>query len=239
MEIIASDKNQPPEPAWAMYLALVGVGVVSALLIVSVFLLTLPTIQKKRAEALELAIFNVLPDTSIKRTFALTGDESFTAHGLNTRAPGEHRSEVIYAGYDAHYRLVGLAIQAQGMGYQDTIRILYGYAPDRQAIIGMQVLESKETPGLGDKIEKDEHFLNNFIQLDVTLTEDGTAIKNPIIAVKAGKKTKSWQIDGITGATISSKAIADILKMSTKRWIPLVQGNLQKFSATGETHGDS
>ena len=46
------------------------------------------------------------------------------------------------------------------MGYQDVIRILlYGYSPEHQAIVGMRVLESRETPGLGDKIEKDPAFL--------------------------------------------------------------------------------
>ena len=34
--------------------------------------------------------------------------------------------------------------------------ILYGYAPALDAVIGIRVLETKETPGLGDKIEKKE-----------------------------------------------------------------------------------
>ena len=45
------------------------------------------------------------------------------------------------------------------MGYQDVIRVLYGYSFDTEAIIGIRVLESKETPGLGDKIETDPDFL--------------------------------------------------------------------------------
>ena len=50
--------------------------------------------------------------------------------------------------------IVGLAVEAQGMGYQDVIRVIYGYSFEQDAIVGIRVLESKETPGLGDKIEK-------------------------------------------------------------------------------------
>ncbi len=59
-------------------------------------------------------------------------------------------------------RLVGVAMEAEGKGFQDTIRLIYGYSPDKQQVIGMEVLESKETPGLGDKIIKDEEFLDEF-----------------------------------------------------------------------------
>ena len=45
------------------------------------------------------------------------------------------------------------------MGYQDTIRVIYAYSFADRAIVGMQVLESKETPGLGDKIEIDADFV--------------------------------------------------------------------------------
>ena len=37
---------------------------------------------------------------------------------------------------------------------------LYGYKPDRKKLVlGMEVLESRETPGLGDKIYKDAEFV--------------------------------------------------------------------------------
>ena len=115
------------------------------------------------------------------------------------------------------------------MGYQDTIGLLYGYSPEQNAIIGMRVLESRETPGLGDKIETDEEFLANFERLDVSLTPDGARVAHPIEVVKRGALEQPWQIDGITGATISSAAIADILGASTASWIPQIRGNLADF----------
>ena len=95
------------------------------------------------------------------------------------------------------------------------------------------MLESKETPGLGTKIETDPDFLKNFERLDVTLTDDLSAVANPIEFVKPGKKEQAWQVDGITGATISSNAIANILGASTAYWIPRIQRGLEDFRATG------
>ncbi|NIN78696.1 MAG: FMN-binding protein, partial [Planctomycetales bacterium] len=53
-------------------------------------------------------------------------------------------------------------------------------------IIGMKVLESKETPGLGDKIGKDPKFLANFDKLEARLAEDGTNLEHAFEVVKPG-----------------------------------------------------
>ncbi len=111
--------------------------------------------------------------------------------------------------------------------------MLYGYAFDDEAIIGIQVLESRETPGLGDRIETDEVFLENFVRLDVALTDDGRRVANPIESVDRGDKEHPWQIDAITGATISSEAIADILRVSSEEWIPRVRQRLDEFRESG------
>ena len=97
------------------------------------------------------------------------------------------------------------------------------------------MLESKETPGLGDKIEKEDFFLANFEALDVSLEDDGRTIANPIKAVKQGEKVNPWEVDGITGATISSVAIADMLRQSTAEWIPDLEGHQSIFEKQGAT----
>ena len=62
-------------------------------------------------------------------------------------------ARLVHAGYDETGRLVGLALPARAMGYQDQIHALYGYSPEQEAIVGLRVLESRETPGLGDRID--------------------------------------------------------------------------------------
>jgi electron transport complex protein RnfG len=76
----------------------------------------------------------------------------------------------------------------------------------------MKVLESKETPGLGDKIEKDSSFVNQF---------DGS--EPVLVGVKRSRRTgAASEIDMITGATISSRTIIDIINISLERLGPLL-----------------
>ena len=218
----------PPVSVWQMYRSMVGIGLLCGLLIVVVFDLTKPVIERNKAEALQRAIFQVLPDARSSTTFRLVGEE-----GFEERTGKADSDRLVYAGYDEAGHLVGVAVEAQGMGYQDVIRVLYGYSFETQAIIGIQVLESKETPGLGTRIETDPAFLGNFARLDVSLGDDGSEIANPIEGVKHGGKVHPWQIDGITGATISSMAVARLLRESTVWWIPRIRRGVGDFEKAG------
>ncbi len=213
-----------PEPELPSSLRMIstmgGLGLMCGVLIVLTFQLTLPTITKNKAEALQRAIFEVVPGAEKRTTFKLAGD---------TLEPLEDASEEgvkYFACYDGNERLVGVAIEAAGQGFQDIIRILYGYSPDKRAVVGLKVLESKETPGLGDKIEKDPSFRANFDALSVTLGDDRTGVLHPVELVKPGEKTDPWQVEAITGATISSRAIAAILEASTAVTVPVIVKNL-------------
>ena len=106
------------------------------------------------------------------------------------------------------------------------IRLLYGYDPGCGCVIGMKVLESKETPGLGDKIDKDPTFLSNFERLDVALREDLAGLIRRLELVKPGAREEAWQVEAITGATISSRAVTEIIDRSSGRVLPRLQSNL-------------
>jgi electron transport complex protein RnfG len=219
--------EKPPSSTFEMYRALVGVGVLCGLLIVSVFELTRPIIAANRAEALQRAVFTVIPGAASSETFVREDDGGFARLPEEAKAEGPR----VYAGYDDAQALVGVALEARGMGYADTITVLYGYSFEKKAIVGLQVLQSKETPGLGDKIETDPDFRANFEALDVSLDPSGEGLANPIVAVKSGEKTDPWQIDGITGATISSVAIADMLRANTAVWVPELEARRADFAA--------
>ena len=207
-----------------MLQAMVGIGVICALLIVLTYEGTLPRVEKLKEEALQKAIFQVIPGAERTETFILD-------HGKLKRSDAKAETALrIYAGFDASNQFVGWAIEAAGQGYADVIKVLYGYDPIQERIIGFQVLESKETPGLGDKIEKDQRFLDNFKNMDAGLTADKSKKINAIVTVKSGNKQNEWEVDGITGATISSRAIAAILDSSTEQWGPILVGQLGMFS---------
>ncbi len=215
MKTIDLPDQSDNQQSWPMLRAMVGIGIVCALLIVGVFQITAAPILHNQAKLLDKAVVSIFPKAASKRAYieTSTGDLQQQGAGQTFEAP-------VYAVIDAQQQLLGFAIKAQGMGYQDTIRFLYGYAPEDEAIIGIKILASRETPGLGDRISKDNDFLKNFVRLSVALSADKRQIVNPIESVKAGSKTQAWQIDSISGATISSRAVADILAASSSFWIP-------------------
>lgn len=189
----------------------------SGLLIVGAYQLTLPRITANKARVLRLAVLEVLPGTAMIIPYTREGEKLVPVSETST-------GKRYYVGYDAGDFVVGVAVEAQGQGFQETVKIIYGYDPKRQQIIGMKVLESKETPGLGDRIEKDPVFRSNFDALDVAVTDNQQALAHPIEMVKKGKKSEAWQIDTITGATISSKAIGRMLQASTAEEVVFLRG---------------
>ena len=212
------NKQQIPgaeaEPGSFRLIATLGLaGFFSGLVLVSAFLYTQPMIQANRQQALQQAIFKVLPGCVSYQVLELRGSHlAVMEEGAPEPKEGEEVRR-IYAGYDKKDKLVGFAISGEEPGYQDLIVAIFGYNPRKEIIIGFEVLESKETPGLGDKIMKDPAFMANFESL---------AVEPPITVVKKGEKKNSNEIEAITGATISSKAVGRLLEKSMAEWRPLI-----------------
>ena len=207
--------------------AMISIGLICALLIVLTYDYTLPIIKANQQEALNKAIFKVIPGIDSSQAMV------WTEQSLEPAQAGDER-EKVYAGYRSG-ELAGYAIEAKGQGYADIVRILYGYDHAAQTVVGMAVLETKETPGLGDKIEKDPGFLENFKALDVSLNSDGSALANEVITVKHGEKEHPRQIDGMTDATISSRAVGNIINSSAVVWIPRL-GSAARNTDTDHTN---
>jgi len=89
---------------------------------------------------------------------------------------------------------IGYIVEGFGKGYSSYIHVLSSV--DKNFLVKkINILGHGETPGLGDEIEKD-YFLTQFVGKDV----DGLEV------VKAETQEK---IQAITGATISSRAVAE------------------------------
>ena len=216
--------------AWRLLITLGSAGALAGFLLVFVHQVTQPAIQAYKAKMLQLAVQEVLKGPETYETLYVYNDmlTPDLPEGTNGR-----QLEQVYIGYQNGKRPVGYAIPASGPGFQDTVRLIFGYDPTTGKLLGMKVLENKETPGLGDKIETDADFLENFRELDVSLTDDLSGIAHPIEFVKPGQKEHPWQIDGITGATISSTAIADILEGSSAHWMPRIRRHLDEVRKAG------
>ena len=197
-------REEPRAEAPRLVFTLAFAGLVSGLAIVGSYRLTLPTIRANQAAALERAVFEVLPGAERLQRLEWQGGALVAAE-----AEAADPDPAVYAGHTADGALVGYAIPAAGAGYQDTIRLIYGYDPVGRRIVGMVVLESRETPGLGDKIYKDEAFVAQFRELAV----------DPEVVLVKEEATADNQVDAITGATVSSRAVVGIIQQANAAWL--------------------
>ncbi len=214
--VAPADVVTPPQAAkapevasWKLLATLGLAGAAAGLLVVAVYRATLPTIERYAAAKEAGAVREVLAAPA-------RWDTVYLQKGALTRTPtaGDDRKSLprAYLGFDAAGKPVGAAITAQEPGFQEEVLLMIGFEPVSGRIIGFKVLDQKETPGLGDKIEGDTSFTRQF---------PGRVA--PLVGVKADRPvTDAHQVHTITGATISSRAVIRIIDHAVERWQPLL-----------------
>lgn len=169
-----------------MVLRLFIVVAVAGLALGFVYAQTYDVIAKAKKKKLEKAIGNVVPAFDTLVSYAVmptTGKDSLRF-------------------YEAYLNdsLVGVAIATYTeKGFSGVFKIMVGFAPD-DIIINTAVLEHKETPGLGDKMDKKKSKWSfqfngeNPANYKLKVSKDG------------------GDVDAITAATISSRAFCDAIQ---------------------------
>jgi len=205
MNAEAEATQKPAEPSSARLVLTLGMaGLLAGLLLMGVFKATEPRITANKQKALQRAVLKVVPGSNDLQPLVYRD-------GKLVAAPGAEGSGVIYGAYDNKTGdFKGYAIPGNAPGYADVIELIYGYDPTKKVVIGMEVLDCKETPGIGDKIRSDPGFHANFEALAVT---------PDVKAVPHGTKKSPNQIDAISGATVSSKAVAKAIRTADKTWL--------------------
>lgn len=101
-------------------------------------------------------------------------------------------------------KAVGYCLSVVGRGYNGFLRLMVGIDPEGR-ISGLRVLEHQETPGLGARItevkpgEPDAWFLRHF-------------------QGKSGRSLKLGDIQAITGATITSRAVVEAVRAGVEEF---------------------
>lgn len=200
-------------PSWRLLVTLGSAGAIAGLLLVFVYQATQPAIQAYKAMVLRQAVQEVLKGPARWDTLYVFDD------GLVKELPAGVDTaglETVFLGYQEDGEPIGFAIAGAEFGFQDIIELIFGYDAQTRTVTGMKVLSNKETPGLGDKIEKDSAFVAEFV---------GPA--TPIAGVKSGRATGAAnEVDMITGATISSRAVIAIINHRLERLGPMIDAYL-------------
>jgi electron transport complex protein RnfG len=176
-----------------MVLVLGLVGFLSGASLVLMYRYSTPLIEANQKRALEEAIFNVIPDA--KRYEVVTKD-----------------GETFFETYNHRNKLSGYALIVEGNGYQGKIKMICGIKRDLSALYGIEILESVETPGLGGEIVTDG-FKGQFADLKFM----------PKIECVKREREKANEIQAITGATISSQSVTNILNEKISRLVEVLK----------------
>ncbi len=161
------------------------IGVISALALTFVYEWTTPHIEKHAAKAREEAVFTVIPEA-----------ESYKEV--------EKNGTTFYEGYKSGQR-VGVALIAEGAGFQGIIELMVGSDPANGEINGIKILSHEETPGLGANIST-EDYKSNFHNKPFGEYE---VIKR--------ETNDPYQVEAIAGATISSKKVTQIVEKAVDK----------------------
>ncbi len=181
-----------------LILSLTIITCIAAIALSIVYLITKEPIENSQQKKKNDAIAQVLPDfkgETKEQKILIEGDKDSVA---------------VYVAYQDN-TLYGAAVETYtDLAFSGRFSIMVGFDNEGN-IIETQVLQANETPGLGDKIDKEkDDFPNQFIG------------KNPTqLAVKL--KKDGGEIDAITAATISSHAFCDAVQRASNAFLIIKQ----------------
>ena len=154
----------------------------------------------------------VFVDTEDSASFDLPSAETDPA--LSTEIPSE--SDIARLGRRATLAPVHLlqrdgevlliVLPVSGKGYQSTIRATLALNADLRTVAALTITEQGETPGLGARIETPEW---QSLWAGKTLIDESGAI---VIEVVRGSASEAYQVDAISGATMTSNGVANMLR---------------------------
>lgn len=111
----------------------------------------------------------------------------------------------------------GYAIPISGKGLWSTLYGYFAVEPDGITAKGITFYAHKETPGLGGEVDK-PWFQNNFIGKRF-VDEEGNLVGVKVMKGKANPESP-YEVDGISGATITSKGLESFLINDLEKYEP-------------------
>jgi electron transport complex protein RnfG len=187
-------KNPNKESDLQLVIVFILVCAISGGILTAVAKLTAEPIEKTKKEIKLSAVFAVLPEVANDPDQDKT-KVKFEDNGTSVEA-------TVFPGKDKNGNIVGYAVSSVShKGYSGDIEVMVGVLPDG-SIRSVKIVKQAETPGLGTKIQSDD-FINQFI---------GKSLDN----FKFKVKKENGDVDAITAATISSKAVTEAIEFALK-----------------------
>lgn len=211
-------------PSWKLILTLIVAGMAAGLVVVLLWDWTRPRVERHNAAVLRGAIEEVLHAPARADTLWLVNG------ALTGKAPtgdAAKKVERVYLGYDQAGKPTGYALSVDEPGFSEMMHLLIGYVPATHTLLGMKVLDSKETPGIADKI-----VLPVFTGQFAGRTAPLEGIKE---SDRAKMETDKSAVVMVTGATISSRAVIRGIDKTIAHWQPYLDAYGKGALAAGGT----
>lgn len=140
--------------------------------------------------------------------------------GIEVQLPGGSKEKVtVFEAFASNGQRVGWSFNAHGTGFAGPIELVIAVDKDFGKIMGFNVLSSSETPGFGDQVKSD-YYRKQFTG----------APAEKLTLVKTGSPaTIDSQIVAITGATVSSQAVVNIVNT----FLTQIKDQMQKKGLIG------
>ena len=187
------------QPIWKSGITLAIVAAFCTSLVAFTWQLTADRIEANKKEWLERSLQPALA--------GLFFDSPVTESMIIIQAPHDlpgSEDAVIYRVFSGEDPVAALFVVSARDGYAGPIRFLVGISMEG-TVTGVRVLEHRETPGLGDRIET--------MKSDWVLQFDGHSLQNP--APEHWKiKDDGGQFDQLTGASVTPRAIIKAIKQT-------------------------
>lgn len=194
---MGSFKNSSLAQAWLVILF----SLVFSISLAAVHIKLSPVIEKnKTKETMEKIPGLVTGEENSANTNKTSPEFTIKERTIKTDKQGISKSYMVYDAFDNSGKVEGHVIKASGQGYNGKIELLLGLDPEGNKITGLYILDQKETPGLGAKVVEDA-WRDQFI---------GKSTDKPLVVVK-GKPVSNNDIDAVSGATISSRSVTNIV----------------------------
>lgn len=111
-------------------------------------------------------------------------------------------------------------ISVRGKGLWDEIWGNIAIEDDWNTIAGVSFDHKAETPGLGAEIKDNQSWVNQFIGKSFyNKAGEFTSVK----VMKGGAKDQTYQVDGISGATITADGVDEMLERGLKYYEPYIK----------------
>ena len=162
---------------------------VAAIVLLAAYNISLPARQARIQEELTAKMQTILPGSE---TFT---QEEYTGEDGNIRA--------VYKGE------TGYVVNTVTYGYAGNITMLIGVSNEGK-VTGLQVRDMQETYGLGAQALTDWEFLAQFLNTTGNVAIATSGVDAFASATQKTEETTAEEVyvDGLTGATVTSKAIA-------------------------------